>query len=145
MMIYESASSGSGAKMATVNVTDVNEAPSAGDVTASAAETSDDTTIFSTVVGSERDTLAETDEDLSNNTYNDLSYAINGGNLDGLFEIDANGNLTMRRSIKASTRFGRPMTCLALGPRRNSYFRLSQALGVHMAIVINTCLIHARG
>ncbi len=35
----------------TIDVTDVNEAPTAGDVTASAAETVDDTTILATVVG----------------------------------------------------------------------------------------------
>ncbi len=75
----------------TVNVTDLNEAPSAGDVTASAAETDDDTTILATVVGSDPDTFAD-----GVNSFNDLSYAITpGSNDDGRFEIDANGNITL--------------------------------------------------
>ena len=93
----------------TVNVTDINEAPVVEAETFSVAEAQ---TSIGTVSASDPDTFAD-----GVNSFNDLSYAIApGSNDDGLFEIDANGNLTMRRSIKSWARFGRPMTFLALGP-----------------------------
>ena len=61
----------------TIDVTDANETPSAGpDVEVSADETVNDTTTLASVTATDPDTLADSDSDGANDTFNDLTYAI---------------------------------------------------------------------
>ncbi len=80
----------------TIDISDLNEEPSAGDpILAAVAETVNDDTILATVSATDPDTLADTDTDATNDTFNDLAYAITRGDPDGLFEIDASGNISL--------------------------------------------------
>src|SRR5262249_31244489 len=76
-----------------IDVTDVNEAPDAGaDQTVSAAEDAADTVVLAAVSGPDPDTGGGND---GTSNFEDLSYAITGGDPDGLFEIDAAGQISL--------------------------------------------------
>lgn len=80
----------------TIDISDVNERPSAGDpVQASVLETVDDSAVLASVTATDPDTLADSGADATNDAFNDLSYAITGGDPDGLFEIDGYGNISL--------------------------------------------------
>ena len=80
----------------TIDVTDTNEAPSAGpDINASFAETINQTTILASVLAADPDVLADSDADGTNDAFNDLTYFITGGDPAGLFEIDGNGGISL--------------------------------------------------
>src|SRR5262249_56161321 len=73
--------------------TDVNEAPDAGaDMTVSAAEDAADTVVLAAVSATDPDTGGGND---GTSNFEDLSYAITGGDPDGLFEIDAAGQISL--------------------------------------------------
>ena len=67
----------------TVGVTDVNEAPSAADASFTIAENAGTNAVVGSVTASDPD-AGDT-----------ISYAITGGNADGAFAIDANGQITV--------------------------------------------------
>ena len=67
----------------TVGVTDVNEAPTAADASFTIAETAGTNAVVGSVTASDPD-AGDT-----------ISYAITGGNADGAFAIDANGQITV--------------------------------------------------
>lgn len=71
----------------TISVTDVNEAPDAGDDFAvNVAEDVDDATVLATVSATDPDVGGGND---ATSNFEDLTYSITGGNDAGLFEIDA--------------------------------------------------------
>ena len=67
----------------TVGVTDVNEAPTAADASFTIAENAGTNAVVGSVTASDPD-AGDT-----------ISYAITGGNADGAFAIDANGQITV--------------------------------------------------
>ncbi len=77
----------------TVNVTDVNEQPSAGaDIVVSKAENVASGTLLATVSATDPDAGGGND---SSNTFEDLGYSIVGGNDAGLFTISSSGAVTL--------------------------------------------------
>ena len=75
----------------TVNVTNVNEAPSASDTSGSVAE--------DVSVGTSVATVTATDPDAGDT----LSYAITAGNTGGAFAIDSSGNITTATALDYET------------------------------------------
>ena len=77
----------------TIDVTDVNEAPSAGaDFSVTAAENVNDTTVLATVAASDLDLGGGND---ATNDFEDLSYAITAGDAGALFEVNGNGQISL--------------------------------------------------
>jgi len=82
--------------LVTVSVSDVNEAPDAGDAQQPAvAENVAAGVTLATLSASDPDLGGDNDAD---NTFENLSYEITGGNAGGLFEIDAAGNVKLAAS-----------------------------------------------
>ena len=71
----------------TVGVTDVNEAPTAADASFTIAENAGTNAVVGSVTASDPD-AGDT-----------ISYAITGGNADGAFAIDANGQITVANGL----------------------------------------------
>jgi Cadherin domain/RTX calcium-binding nonapeptide repeat (4 copies) len=80
--------------LVTINVTDVNEAPSAGnDFEVSRAENVSDTFVLATVLGTDPDIGGGNDGD---NDFEDLTYSFKDNDNDGgLFEIDSFGRISL--------------------------------------------------
>ncbi len=73
----------------TINLSDVNEAPTANDAAFTVPENSADNTVVGTVIATDPDTTAP------NNT---LTFAITSGNTGGAFAIDNSGKITVADS-----------------------------------------------
>ncbi|HJU73318.1 MAG TPA: cadherin domain-containing protein [Gemmatimonadaceae bacterium] len=93
VQVTASGSGWSATQTFTIGVTDVNEAPNAGaDQEETAAENVAAGVTLATVSASDPDQGGGNDDD---NNFENLSYAITGGNAAALFEIDAVGNVKL--------------------------------------------------